>query len=164
MISLITLNVGRICAGEKEGLQRFEETGFFLMATLAEGYKEEENEFHAEIIEPVNPSDSFTEGIPEIYSVFHFRHIMGGFEIWTRVIAEDVEGISLGKEIGWNGVFIELEVNSAFLKLPAPPHGWSAGKYLVELFVNGKTRVHLEKDIRLTITPKDTVLSNLIIK
>lgn len=146
------------------GLKRYEEKGFFLMATLAEGYKVEESEFHEEIIEPVNPSGSFPEGIPEIYSVFHFRHIMGGFEIWVRVIAEEIEGLSLGKEIGWNGVYIEQEVNSAFLKLPAPSNGWSAGKYLVELFVNGKTRVHLEKNIRLTISPKDTALSNPIIE
>lgn len=153
VVSLITLNVSHLWAGEKEGLKRFEETGFFLMATLAEGYAEELNDFHTEIIEPVKPSDSFKEGIPEIYSVFHFRHIMGGFEIWTRVIADDVEGLPSGKEIGWNGIFIEQEVNSAFLKLPAPTQGWSAGKYLVEFFVNGKTRVHLEKDIGLTITP-----------
>lgn len=164
MISLITLNVGHLCAGEKERSNKYEKTGFFLMATLAEGYKEEENEFHAEIIEPINPSDRFTEGIPEIYSVFHFRQIMGSLEIWARVLAEDAEGLSLDKEIGWNGVYIEMEVNSAFLKLPAPPHGWSKGKYLVEFFVNGKTRMHLEKDIRLTITTKDKTISNLIIK
>lgn len=165
IIPLISLNVGYLSASEtNKSLNRYEEKGFFLMVALAKGYKVEESEFHEDIIEPVNPSESFSEGIPEIYSVFHFRQIMGGFEIWARVIAEDVEGLSLGNEIGWNGVLIESETNSAFLRLPAPSHGWLAGKYLIEFFINGKTRVHLDRGIRLTITPKDDASSDLIKK
>ncbi len=106
MISLITLNVGLVCAGEKEGLQRFEETGFFLMITLADGYTVEKAFPNDTVIEPLNPTNDFKEGIPDVYSVFHFRPNMTGFELWVRVVAEMAEGVPSDKEVGWNATTI----------------------------------------------------------
>ncbi len=151
IISLITLSVGHLCAGEKEGLQRFEETGFFLMITLAEGYTVEKTFPNDSVIEPLNPSNDFKEGIPEIYSVFHFRPNMTGFELWVRVVAERAESFSPDKEIGWDAVTVTAGESSAFIKLPSPPHGWSKGEYLTEFFVNAPVTMNLERVIRFTV-------------
>lgn len=150
-ISLITLNVGHLCAGEKEGLQRFEETGFFLMITLAEGYTVEKAFPNDSVIEPLNPSKDFKEGIPEVYSVFHFRPNMTGFELWVRVVAERTEDFSVDKEIGWDAVTVTAGESSALIKLPSPPHGWSKGEYLAEFFVNTPVTINLERVIRFTV-------------
>ncbi len=155
MISLITLNAGPLCAGEKEGLQRFEETGFFLMITLADGYTVEKTFPNDTVIEPLNPSNDFKEGIPEVYSVFHFRPNMTGFELWVRVVAERAEGLPSDKEIGWNAVTVTAGESSAFIKLPSPPHGWSKGEYLAEFFVNAPVTINLEREIRFTVFPPE---------
>lgn len=153
IVPLVTLSADYSWAEGKKGLERFEETGFFLMITLSEGYTEEVALPNTSIIEPVTPSDDFKEGIQEIYSVFHFRPNMTGFELWVRVAVEKAEGLSSGKEIGWDGVMITAGENSALLKLPAPPHGWSAGEYLAEFFVNAPVRNNLERVIRFTVSP-----------
>jgi hypothetical protein len=150
-ISLITLNVGHLCAGEKEGLQRFEETGFFLMITLAEGYTVEKAFPNDSVIEPLNPSKDFKEGTPEVYSIFHFRPNMTGFELWVRVVVDTAEDFSAEKEIGWEAVAVIAGENSAFIKLPSPSLGWSKGEYLAEFFVNAPVTMNLERVIRFTV-------------
>lgn len=153
IVFLITLNADCLLAGEKNRLERFEETGFFLMITLAEGYRLEDAYPNTSIIEPVNPSENFAEDIPEVYSVFHFRPNMTSFELWVRVIEGKAEDSSSGKEVGLDGVMITAGENSAVLRLPAPSQGWSKGEYMAEFFVNAPIRNNLERVIKFTVSP-----------
>jgi hypothetical protein len=127
--------------------------GMFYSIQTTEGFEEEVGYRRANEIVPVNPTDAF-DPKSQVYIVFRVYPHYESFQIFGRCYPEAVDGVDPQKLIAEDIVYMALEDETGYLKLPSPPDGWRLGKYRVEIHVGWKVNeVTLIGTMRFSVQP-----------
>lgn len=106
--------------------------GMFRTITLAEGFEEELGFRRTHEIVPVTPTEEFRPDA-NIFIVFQLHQHYQAFQVFGRCYPEKVPGLNPAALIGQDAMYIALEDESGYLKLPSPDGGWKPGRYKVEI-------------------------------
>jgi len=106
---------------------------------------------------PINPTDTFRSGEPEIYVVFQLTTNQENFDLKlsSRWVAEHTTGLAPNTVVGTDQVLLGLNERSGYFRLSRPEGGWSPGLYRVDLYLGpqvsaythaGEVRFRVVKD------------------
>src|SRR5581483_239743 len=80
---------------------------------------------------PINPTDTFRSGEPEIYVVFQLTTNQENFDLKlsSRWVAEHTTGLAPNTVVGTDQVLLGLNERSGYFRLSRPEGGWSPGLF-----------------------------------
>ena len=126
--------------------------GFFHTIQFAKDIDEDVGFRRAHDVVPIDPTDQFGRDVRAVFVVFQLHQHYVGFQITGLCFPEQVEGLDPGSPVTEDAVVVDLEDNSGYLQLFAPPQGWKPGNYKVEIHVGWEVNeVSLMGTMRFTI-------------
>ncbi len=85
---------------------------------------------------PLDPTDTFTQAVPEIYLMFALLNAPPNAVILqSRWVAERVDGLPPNTLVGTDVVEIGLNEVTGYFWLERPKGGWKTGTYRIDLYV-----------------------------
>ncbi len=127
--------------------------GMFRSITLAEGFDEELGFRRTHEIVPLKPTERFQPDTAGVFIVFQLHQHYQGFQVFGRCYPEAVEGLDPKTLVSQDSMYIALEDESGYLKIPSPPEGWKPGRYKVEIHAGEQVNeMSLMGTMRFTIT------------
>lgn len=127
--------------------------GMFRSITLAEGFDEELGFRRTHEIVPLTPTERFRPDTAGVFIVFQLHQHYQGFQVFGLCYPERVEGLDSKTLVGQDSMYIALEDESGYLKIPSPPDGWKPGRYKVEIHAGEQVNeMSLMGTMRFTIT------------
>ncbi len=131
--------------------------GMFRSIQVTTGFEEELGFRRAHEIVPVNPTETFPPSSTPVFVVFSLHQHVEPFLIIGVCLPEQVMGLDPKTVLTRDEMYIALEDESGYLKLPPPPGGWKPGKYKVEIHIGWKvTDISLIGTMRFTVAQTDT--------
>jgi len=128
--------------------------GLFREIKTAEGFEEELGYRRANEYVAVDPRQTFRPDTPIVYVVFKTHQHYESFQVFGVCFPEDVQGLDPKKPVSQDVVYMALEDESGYLKIAAPPGGWTPGKYKVEIHVGWQVNeISLMGTMRFTVEP-----------
>ncbi len=129
--------------------------GLFRSITLAKGFEEEMAFRRSHEIVPVEPTEVFAPDAPAVFVVFGLHQHYQAFQVSGLCFPEVVAGLDPKSPLGQDTMYVALEDESGYVKLPAPPGGWKPGKYKIEIHVGYEINdISLVGTMRFTVTQK----------
>lgn len=108
--------------------------GMFLSIQLAENYDEELGFRRTHEIVPVNPTEQFGPESPAVYIIFQLHQHYQAFKVFG-LCYPDTGPQASPPLVSRDAMYITMEDESGYLRLPAPEGGWKPGRYKVEIHV-----------------------------
>lgn len=128
--------------------------GLFRTIQFAEGFEEEVGFRRSHEIIPVTPTNVFGPKTAAVYVVFNVHPHLESFQVFGRCYAEQVAGLDPKEIVAEDTMYLALEDESGYVKLPAPSGGWKPGTYKVEIHVGWKVNeLSLVGTMRFTVAP-----------
>jgi hypothetical protein len=109
--------------------------GLFRSIQTAEGFDEELGFRRTHEIVPVKPTDLFHPASPAVYIVFNVHQHYQPYQVFGVCYPEQVTGLDPKTVVAQDTMYLALEDESGYVKLPAPAGGWKPGRYRVEIHV-----------------------------
>ena len=109
--------------------------GMFLSIQLAENYEEELGFRRTHEIVPVNPTERFGPESSAVYVVFQLHQHYQAFKVFGLCYPDATPDATGPTLISRDVMYITMEDESGYLRLPAPEGGWKEGRYKVEIHV-----------------------------
>ncbi|GKS59916.1 hypothetical protein YTPLAS18_34430 [Nitrospira sp.] len=131
--------------------------GMFLSIQLAENYEEELGFRRTHEIVPVNPTEHFGPESPAVYIVFQLHQHYQAFKVFGLCYL-DADPEAIPAPVSRDAMYITMEDESGYLRLPAPNGGWKPGRYKVEIHVGEQiSELSLMGTMRFTIAGSPSV-------
>ena len=129
--------------------------GIFREIRFAEGFEEELGFRRTHEIVPVRATEVFRPESPAVFVVFKFFPHLDSFQVYALCYPEKVAHLDAKTIVAQDVMYIALEDDTGYLKLPAPSDGWKPGQYKVELHVGWKVNeISLVGTMRFTVESK----------
>jgi PEP-CTERM motif len=104
------------------------------------------------------PTTTFATDTPKIYAIFKTKGISAGDEVQGALIAEDVgHAAAANTKVLEQKLSLNEDTDGGDSNFSKPTNGWPAGKYRLELYVNGE----VVAKAKFTVGSPEKVLFNL---
>lgn len=136
--------------------------GIFRSIQLAQGFEEEMGFRRTHEMVPVGPTEVFRPDSPAVFAVFQVHQHYESFQVFGVCFPEQVDGLDPKTPIAKDAMYLALEDESGYVKLPAPQGGWKPGKYKVEIHIGWKVNeISLVGTMRFAVLPDGQTASGL---
>lgn len=123
---------------DRNGFEDRHPEGLFISIVTAHGQELVMGRSRSYEIVSVNPTDTFTPDVPEIFVVFQVLPHLSNYQVWGRWVVERGEEIAPDTVLGQDVMLLALEDDFGYLSLKQPSPGWPKGEYRVEIHVGFK--------------------------
>jgi hypothetical protein len=142
---------------DRNGFEDRHPEGLFISIVTAHGQELVMGKTRSYEIVPVNPTDTFTADVPEIFVVFQVLPHYSNYQVWGRWVVEKSEGSLPGTVLGQDVMLLALEDDYGYLSLKQPGSGWPQGDYRVEIHVGFKiSDISKVGTLRFKVVPAKT--------
>jgi hypothetical protein len=105
--------------------------GMFRSIVLSESFDEELGFQRTHEIVPVKPTEQFQSSSGPVYIVFKLHQHYQSFLLFGLCYPEDVADLDNAVVVSQDSMYVALEDDTGYLKLPAPHDGWKPGRYKI---------------------------------
>jgi hypothetical protein len=105
--------------------------GMFRSIVLSESFEEELGFQRTHEIVPVKPTEQFQSGSAPVYIVFKLHQHYQSFLLFGLCYPEEVAELDDAVIVSQDSMYVALEDDTGYLKLPAPEGGWKPGRYKI---------------------------------